>query len=141
MSAVAETTSKPRPSTADSSGTPWAGALSLASWTVDAQLFVEGLDAYEDQAADRCCVKYGVGNELRCAQPHVIEAAGLAPFGQRGDDEVARGARRGSTTRGFAGELIADLVVALGGSLLAQVVVLLPGGVGEFCDRIERGPT
>ncbi|MER6611627.1 hypothetical protein ABT282_38755 [Streptomyces sp. NPDC000927] len=130
MSAVAETTSKPRPSTADSSGTPWAGALSLASWTVDAQLFVEGLDAYEDQAADRCCVKYGVGNELRCAQPHVIEAAGLA-----------RGARRGSTTRGFAGELIADLVVALGGSLLAQVVVLLPGGVGEFCDRIERGPT
>jgi hypothetical protein len=58
---------------------------------LDPQLFVEGLDAYEDHAADGGSVQYGVGDELGGAHPDVVEAAGLAPFGQCGDDEVTSG--------------------------------------------------
>lgn len=35
---------------------------------------------------------------------------------------------------GFAGELVADLVVALSGTFVAEVVVLPSGQVGEFGD-------
>ncbi len=38
---------------------------------------------------------------------------------------------------GFAGELVADLVIALGGPFLAEVVVLPPGEVREFGDGTE----
>ena len=41
---------------------------------------------------------------------------------------------------GFPGELVADLVVALGGAFLAEVVVLPPGQVGEFGHGAEGCP-
>jgi hypothetical protein len=40
----------------------------------------------------------------------------------------------------FAGELVADLVVALGGAFLAEVVVLPACQVGEFGHGAESGP-
>lgn len=41
---------------------------------------------------------------------------------------------------GFASELVTDLVVALGGAFLAEVVVLPSCEVGEFGDGAEGGP-
>jgi hypothetical protein len=41
---------------------------------------------------------------------------------------------------GFAGELVPDLVIALGGAFLAEVVVFPPCEVGEFGDSAEGGP-
>lgn len=41
---------------------------------------------------------------------------------------------------GFARELVADLVVALGGAFMSEVVVLPPGEIGKFGDSAEGGP-
>lgn len=59
----------------------------------------------------------------------LLEAQGLVGEGAHHPGRVAVGV-------GFAGEL----VVALGGSLLAQVVVFPSGEVSEFGDGAEGGP-
>ncbi|PWK67839.1 hypothetical protein BCL76_108155 [Streptomyces sp. CG 926] len=63
----------------------------------------------------------------------LFEAQGLVGEGAHHPRGVAVGV-------GFAGELVADLVVALGGAFLAEVVVLPSCEVGEFGDGTEGGP-
>lgn len=62
----------------------------------------------------------------------LFEAEGLVGEGAHHPGGVALGV-------GFAGELVADLVVALGGPSLAEVVVLTPWEAGEFGDGAEGG--
>ncbi|GGV79719.1 hypothetical protein GCM10015535_16930 [Streptomyces gelaticus] len=63
----------------------------------------------------------------------LLEAQGLVGEGAHHPGGVAVGV-------GFAGELVADLVVALGGAFLAEVVVLPPCEVGEFGYGAEGCP-
>lgn len=62
----------------------------------------------------------------------LLEAEGLVGEGTHHPGGMAVGV-------GFAGELVADLVVVLGGAFLAEVVVLPPCEVGEFGDGAEGG--
>ena len=64
----------------------------------------------------------------------LLEAEGLVGEGAHHPSGVAMGI-------GFDGELVADLVVVLGCPLLAEVVVLPTGEVGEFGDGSECSPS
>lgn len=60
----------------------------------------------------------------------LLEAEGLVSEGSHHPGGMAVGV-------GFAGELVADLVVALGSAFVAEVVVLPPCEIGEFSDGTE----
>lgn len=62
----------------------------------------------------------------------LFEAEGLVGEGAHHPGGMAVGV-------GFAGELVADLVVALGGAFVAEVVVFPACEVGEFGDGAEGG--
>ncbi|OKI58826.1 hypothetical protein AMK17_02425 [Streptomyces sp. CB00072] len=62
----------------------------------------------------------------------LLEAEGLVGEGAHHPGGMAVGV-------GFAGELVADLVVALGSAFVSKVVVLPPCEVGEFGDGAEAG--
>jgi hypothetical protein len=110
-----------------------------------------------EQGASRCGLRAGrgVGAGVGDVQQRfglavdAAQAAGEGSFDQvdavvgllEAEGLMGEGAHHpgGVTARvGFAGELVADLVVALGGAFLAEVVVLPPSEVGEFSDRAER---
>lgn len=60
----------------------------------------------------------------------LFEAEGLVGEGSHHPSGVAAGIC-------FTGQLVADLVVALGGAFVAEVVVFPACEVGEFGDRAE----